>query len=62
MREAEYPPRVRDYAGWEEYEADVEASLLGRNEGTVRFLFAPPGLGGDHELRSSRSYGMQMQY
>ena len=45
MRETEPAPRVRDFPGWDEFEADVEASILGRNEGTVRFLFAPPHSG-----------------
>lgn len=40
MREHEHPPRQWEIAV-PRYE-DNEASLLGRNEGTVRFLFGPP--------------------
>ncbi|KAH9941071.1 cyclin-like protein [Amylocystis lapponica] len=39
MRESEHPPRQRESSN----RAEAEASLLGRNEGTVRFLFGPPG-------------------
>lgn len=43
MRESEHPPRDKEnIRSWQEYEADVEAAILGRNEGTVRFLFTPP--------------------
>ncbi|KAI0689053.1 cyclin-like protein [Cytidiella melzeri] len=67
MRETEHPPRVRDYTSWEEFEADVEASVLGRNEGTVRFLFAPPrsgGYGSNNEFGRHDAYGesMRMQH
>ncbi|KAG5352100.1 hypothetical protein C0989_003899 [Termitomyces sp. Mn162] len=47
MRETEHPPRQRQPLG----NADPSAlyggddiNLLGRNEGTVRFLFGPPGV------------------
>lgn len=43
MREAEHPPRYRQGAVADDPTADSEASLLGRNEGTVRFLFGPLG-------------------
>ncbi|KAI0731920.1 cyclin-like protein [Fomitopsis betulina] len=39
MRHSEHPPRARASLA---DEAEHEASLLGRNEGTVRFLFGPP--------------------
>ncbi|KAI0802054.1 cyclin-like protein [Irpex lacteus] len=67
MRETEPPPRAREYPGWDEYEADMEASILGRNEGTVRFLFAPPHSGNyENEpvefQRGGRYGGEPMQY
>jgi CTD kinase subunit beta len=44
MRESEHPPRPRQPLGNADpsalYGGD-EASLIGRNEGTVRFLFGP---------------------
>jgi len=47
MRETEYPPRPRQPLGSVDpsalYGGD-DAALLGRNEGTVRFLFGPPGI------------------
>lgn len=43
MRETEHAPRPRD-SGWADAQAEAEAMLLGRNEGTVRFLFAPAGV------------------
>jgi hypothetical protein len=47
MRETEHPPRPRQPLGSADpsafYGGD-EATLLGRNEGTVRFLFGPPGI------------------
>jgi len=42
MRESEHPARQRESIAPEHIEN--EASLLGRNEGTVRFLFGPPGI------------------
>lgn len=45
MRETEHRPRARQPLGTQDpsalYGGD-EASMLGRNEGTVRFLFGPP--------------------
>lgn len=46
MRETEHPPRSRVSAT---YGADIEfdrsnSALLGRNDKTVRFMFAPPGM------------------
>lgn len=46
MRETEHPPRMRE-PGFGDAQAEAEAMLLGRNEGTVRFLFAPPGFAGE---------------
>lgn len=46
MRETEHPPRMRD-VGFADAQAEADAMLLGRNEGTVRFLFAPPGHAGE---------------
>lgn len=43
MRETEHPPRYRQSLATDEATVDPEAALLGRNEGTVRFLFGPPG-------------------
>ena len=43
MRETEHPPRMRESTGFGDAQAEADAMLLGRNEGTVRFLFAPPG-------------------
>ncbi|PFH54113.1 hypothetical protein AMATHDRAFT_136094 [Amanita thiersii Skay4041] len=46
MRENEHPPRARQPLGSSDpsalYSGD-DVALLGRNEGTVRFLFGPPG-------------------
>lgn len=42
MREREHPPRERESLA--PGQVENEASLLGRNEGTVRFLFGPPGI------------------
>jgi len=46
MRETEHPPRPRQPLGSADpsalYSGD-DVALLGRNEGTVRFLFGPPG-------------------
>ena len=43
MREIEHQPREKEsIISWHDFEADVEGAILGRNEGTVRFLFAPP--------------------
>ena len=43
MRETELPPRDKlSIISWNDFEVDVEGAILGRNEGTVRFLFAPP--------------------
>ncbi|KAI0070261.1 cyclin-like protein [Panus rudis PR-1116 ss-1] len=47
MRETEHPPRQRESAALGEVKAETEAAMLGRNEGTVRFLFGPPGIGDD---------------
>lgn len=44
MRETEHPPRIREGVALSAVDADSEASLLGRNEGTVRFLFGPAGI------------------
>ncbi|GBE85176.1 CTD kinase subunit beta [Sparassis crispa] len=46
MRESEHAPRQRQSAARNDMYAEVEASL-GRNEGTVRFLFGPPGSADD---------------
>ncbi|KAG6890592.1 hypothetical protein C0995_006568 [Termitomyces sp. Mi166 len=47
MRETEHPPRQRQPLGNADpsalYGGD-DVNLLGRNEGTVRFLFGPPGV------------------
>lgn len=47
MRATEHPPRQRQPLGNADpsalYGGD-DANLLGRNEGTVRFLFGPPGV------------------
>jgi CTD kinase subunit beta len=52
MRETEHPPRPRQPVG----SADASSfhgrggnALLGRNEGTVRFLFRPPALAGHND-------------
>jgi hypothetical protein len=49
MRETEHPPRLRQSLPRADpsfsYDGDNNA-LLGRNEGTVRFLFRPPGVAG----------------
>lgn len=49
MRETEHPPRPRQPLGSADpsalYGGD-DIPLLGRNEGTVRFLFGPPGVAG----------------
>lgn len=45
MRETEHPQRYRESVGYADTQVDTEAMVLGRNEGTVRFLFAPPGYG-----------------
>ena len=49
MRETEHPPRPRQPLGSADpsalYHGD-DIPLLGRNEGTVRFLFGPPGMAG----------------
>ncbi|KAF8645263.1 hypothetical protein AX16_008087 [Volvariella volvacea WC 439] len=50
MREREHPPRVRQPLGTSDpsalYTAD-DTTTFGRNEGTVRFLFGPPGVVGN---------------
>ena len=47
MRETELPPRKRQPLGSADpsalYKAE-DVSAAGKNEGTVRFLFAPPGV------------------
>ncbi|RXW24406.1 hypothetical protein EST38_g1431 [Candolleomyces aberdarensis] len=47
MRETELPPRKRQPLGNSDpsalYKAE-DTNLVGKNEGTVRFLFAPPGV------------------
>ncbi|KAJ7095790.1 cyclin-like protein [Mycena belliarum] len=52
MRQTEHPPRARQPLGNADpsalYSGD-DVALLGRNEGTVRFLFGPPGVLG-HEI------------
>ncbi|EKM51903.1 uncharacterized protein PHACADRAFT_262307 [Phanerochaete carnosa HHB-10118-sp] len=48
MREVEHPPRPRDPLWLGEMQAEEDAMMLGRNEGTVRFLFAPPMYLGEH--------------
>ncbi|KAF9013220.1 cyclin-like protein [Cyathus striatus] len=48
MRETEHPPRPRQPLGTADPSAlysGEDNNLLGRNEGTVRFLFGPPGIG-----------------
>lgn len=65
MRETEHPPRPRDYTSWEDFEMEMEPSMLGRNEGTVRFLFAPPrssSYGSDNDFGHDEPYGLAMQY
>ncbi|OCH84912.1 cyclin-like protein [Obba rivulosa] len=47
LRESEHERRLRESAVPKELHAETEASLLGRNEGTVRFLFGPPGAADD---------------
>jgi CTD kinase subunit beta len=50
MRETEHPPRPRQPLGNADPSAlysGNDSSLLGRNEGTVRFLFGPPGIVGN---------------
>ncbi|KAI0917352.1 hypothetical protein AcW2_007503 [Taiwanofungus camphoratus] len=47
MRESEYPPRERESSISNQLHLEKEASLLGRNEGIVRFLFGPPGFADD---------------
>ncbi len=47
MRESERNPRPRERLGSGQLNAEDEAALLGRNEGTVRFLFAPPSVAGN---------------
>ncbi|KIP08932.1 hypothetical protein PHLGIDRAFT_87416 [Phlebiopsis gigantea 11061_1 CR5-6] len=47
MRETEHLPRTRDTLGFGDAQSEAEAMLLGRNEGTVRFLFVPPGFAGE---------------
>ena len=47
MRETEHPQRARDTLGFGDAQSEAEAMLLGRNEGTVRFLFVPPGFTGE---------------
>ncbi|KAG6837180.1 hypothetical protein H0H93_013407 [Arthromyces matolae] len=47
MRETEHPPRQRQPLGNSDPSAlygGEDVNLLGRNEGTVRFLFGPPGV------------------
>ncbi|KAJ8502578.1 hypothetical protein ONZ45_g11628 [Pleurotus djamor] len=46
MREQEHPPRVRQPLGLSDSSVGDEAMQLGRNEGTVRFLFGPQGVVG----------------
>ncbi|KAF7365228.1 CTD kinase subunit beta [Mycena venus] len=50
MRQTEHPQRARQPLGTADpsalYSGD-DVGLLGRNEGTVRFLFGPPGAGDD---------------
>lgn len=52
MRQTEHPQRARQPLGNADpsalYSGD-DVALLGRNEGTVRFLFGPPGVLG-HEI------------
>jgi hypothetical protein len=59
MRESEHPPRPRQPLGSADpsafYGGD-EAALLGRNEGTVRFLFGPPGIDRRAEPASVHQY------
>jgi len=43
LRESEHERRPRESAAPNELHAETQAALLGRNEGTVRFLFGPPG-------------------
>lgn len=45
MREAERPARPRE--SMSEMNFDADAAMLGKNEGTVRFMFAPPGIADD---------------
>ena len=56
MREGEHAPRPRQPLGVTDPSAAYggdEASLLGRNEGTVRFLFGPPGTDRKAELENT---------
>lgn len=49
MRQTEHPSRPRQPLGNADPSAlysGEDVALLGRNEGTVRFLFGPPGVAG----------------
>ena len=49
MRQNEYPPRPRKPLAGSDPSAlysGQDVALLGKNEGTVRFLFGPPGIVG----------------
>jgi len=47
MRETEHPPRRRKPLDGSDPSALYNSNSLGQNEGTVRFLFFPPGFEGD---------------
>lgn len=46
MRESDHDPRPRE--SWQDPDSSssVGREVIGRNEGTVRFLFEPPGFAG----------------
>ena len=49
MRETEHPTRPQRPSGMADpnaFHVGDDIALLGRNEGTVRFLFRPPGVAG----------------
>lgn len=47
MRESEREPRMRYSMGDANWYANAGLPSLGSNEGTVRFMFAPPGIADD---------------
>ena len=47
MRETEHPPRRRKPLDGLDPSALYNSNSIGQNEGTVRFLFSPPGFEGD---------------
>ena len=47
MRETEHPSRVKKPLDGSDPSALYNSNTIGQNEGTVRFLFFPPGFEGD---------------